>query len=324
MDVFANDTSQRHEEKVEFTDIFVPNGFENTRHVYFGQSNLLRSAYLSAAKFEDSHNTSSPRRIDLINLTDSSAKSTITGELNKLGWHISEHVSPFEDVQANNTVLVLDDLYSPLLPTIHEDQWESLKLLISKGTRILWVTEGSQLDVSNPSKAMIHGLARTIRAEDPSVSLTTLDVESTSGSNTLAAIDSILKSLGRPAPKKHIENEFVERDGVLHVSRVQPDHLINHAEKDDVHGADLAVGSLHDAKNCVRLRCDRLGTIDSLCYTEVADTELPVDDNCVEVELAAAGLNFKVRLPSPNLNTRLYYYRMWPLPWELSPKISIF
>lgn len=291
---YANHVSQRHNEKVDFIDIFAPNGFDNTRHIYFEQSNLLRSAYLSAAKFEDSCNTSSPRCVDLIHLTDPSTKITIREELKQLGWQISEHFSPFDKVQANSTVLVLDDLYSPLLPSIREDQWESLKILISKGSRVLWVTEGSQLDVSNPNKAMIHGLARTIRAEDPSVSLTTLDVESTSGSETLAAIDSILKSLGRPPPKKYIENEFVEREGVLHISRVQPDHLINHAEKEDVHGADVITRSLHDAKNCVRLRCDRLGTIDSLCYTEVAATELPVDDNCVEVELAAAGLNFKV------------------------------
>lgn len=297
MSFCANDHSQRHNESVEFIDIFAPSGFDNTRHVHFEQSNILRSAYLSRTKTEDSDNTSCLRRIDLVNLTDPSAKTTLREELTQLGWQISEHFSPFENVQAKSTVLVLDDLYSPLLPSIREDQWESLKILISKGTRILWVTEGSQLDVSNPSKAMIHGLARTIRAEDPSVSLTTLDVESTSGSGTLAAINSMLKSLARPAPQKYIDNEFVERDGILHVSRVKPDHLINHAEKEDVHGADAILGSLHNAKNCVRLRCDRLGTIDSLCFTEVAATELPIDDNSVEVELAAAGLNFKVRLP---------------------------
>ena len=43
----------------------------------------------------------------------------------------------------------------------------------------------------------------------------------------------------------------------------------------------------------VRVRCERFGTIDLVCYTEIAAKELPVKDNCVEVELAAAGLNFK-------------------------------
>lgn len=254
----------------------------------------MESAYLSVATFEDP-DTTFPRHISLVNLAESSATAKIRKELEQLGWQISEHCSPFEHVQAESTVLVLNDLFSPTLPSIQEDQWESLKKLVSIGSRILWVTEGSQLDVSDPNKAMIHGLARTIRAEDPSVSLTTLDVQITSGSETLAAINSILKSLGRPAPKRHIENEFVERDGVLHVSRIQPDHLINYAEREDLYGADVIVKSLRQAENCVRLRCDRLGAIDSLCYTEVAATELPVDDNSVEVELAAAGLNFKVK-----------------------------
>lgn len=260
----------------------------------------------------------------MINLTNSSSTTKIREELKQLGWQISEHFSPFKEVQAKNIVLVLDDLYSPVLPTIREDQWESLKILVGIGSRILWVTEGSQLDVSTPDKAMIHGLARTIRAEDPSVSLTTLDVQNSSSSETLAAIDCMLKSLGLPVPKRHIENEFVERDGVLHVSRVQPDHLINHAEKEDVHGADVRVRSLHDVENCVRLRCDRLGAIDSLCYTEIAATELPVDDDCVEVELAAAGLNFKVQLPCPLPYARLYHYRMLQSQWVLYPKINTF
>lgn len=82
-------------------------------------------------------------------------------------------------------------------------------------------------------------------------------------------------------------------DGIIMISRVLPDYSVNQAQKEDVNGADMVTRSLHDASNLVRLRCERLGTVDSLCYAEVAANELPLKDNCVEVELAAAGLNFK-------------------------------
>lgn len=43
----------------------------------------------------------------------------------------------------------------------------------------------------------------------------------------------------------------------------------------------------------IRLQCERVGTTDSLIYSEVAPHELPLDDNKVEVEVYAAGLNYK-------------------------------
>lgn len=43
----------------------------------------------------------------------------------------------------------------------------------------------------------------------------------------------------------------------------------------------------------IQMQCERLGTIDSLYYTEVDSQELPLPDGCVEVEIAAASLNFK-------------------------------
>ena len=97
--------------------------------------------------------TFSLRHISLVNLTKSSATTKIRKELEQLGWQVSEHFSPFEKVETKSTVLVLDDLFSPVLPSISEDQWESLKTLISIGSRILWVTEGSQMDVSDPTQA---------------------------------------------------------------------------------------------------------------------------------------------------------------------------
>ena len=262
------------------------------------RSDTLKSAYLSVAKAHDSGPSSPADQIDLVHLAaPSEVSSGIKSALQSLGWEVSEHFAPYKQIQSNNTMLIIDELCSPILPSITEDQWEALKNILGLGSRVLWVTAGSQLDVSSPNHAMIHGLARTIRAEDPSVSLTTLDVEISSRAETITAIDSILKSLKSPAPKTHIENEFAERHGILHISRIQPDHLINQAEKEDTHGADLVTKSLHESKTCIRLRCERLGTVDSLCYGEIAAGELPLRDNCVEVEIVTAGLNFKVCSP---------------------------
>ena len=260
----------------------------------FEDSGDIRSAYLSATTSRKSK--ISPAPINLVHFNkESVVGAKIKSELESYGWSFYEVEIPFDDINHDYPTLILDDLSSPLLPTIQEEQWEGLKQLTTLGSRILWVTEGSQIDIRFPGKAMIHGLSRTIRAEDPSVSLTTLDVENASGPNTALAIIEILKHLQEPRANTHLDDEYVERNGVILVSRIQPDHLINQAEKEDSTKRDLQIASFHESKTTIRLGCERLGTIDSLCYVEVDSEELPLGEGCVEVELKAAGLNFKVR-----------------------------
>lgn len=220
-------------------------------------------------------------------------KTQIKAGLESFGWEVVEHKLPIDNLRFKGPILVLDDLSSSVLPSMREDQWEALRTLTSMGNRILWVTEGSQLEVTMPENAMIHGLARTIRAEDPSISITTLDVEHGSGKTTIPTINTILKFLEKPTPKTHIDHEFVERRGILHISRILPDHLVNKVVKEERHGAELVTRSLRDANTTIRLICERLGTLDSLCYAEIGSEELPLGDNRVEVEIATSGLNFK-------------------------------
>ncbi|RYP67662.1 hypothetical protein DL771_007129 [Monosporascus sp. 5C6A] len=256
------------------------------------------SAHLLIASSEDS---APAQRIELVHFSDpTDVTNEVASELTKLGWQITEAgkqlIGGEAKQEGHKTILVLSDLSAPVLPTMTDYQWKLLKTTLASDNQVLWVTTGSQLDVTSPDRAMIHGLGRTVRNEDPSISITTLDVESAKGSKTLAAIDDVLKHLGKASTKNQttgIENEFVERGGVIHVSRVQPDNAINVVEKAATHGAELVEGELHDFQATVRLQCERVGTIDSLQYTEVSVTELPVPDGSVEVELFAAGLNFK-------------------------------
>lgn len=278
----------------KFAMIMESNGFRRTLRIPSDQSGTLRAAYLASPKPQTPNVFGPARHIDLVHLSSPTDTSTqVQSQLESIGWQISSRTAPFTPTNEKNTILVVDELSSSLFPTIGEEQWLNLRELFNAGSRILWVTVGSQLNVTNPNAAMVHGLGRTVRAEDPSISFTTLDVESSLGTNTITAIDTILKTLERPATKTHIENEYVERGGVIHVSRVQPDHLINNAEKEDASGAELINTPLHESKTTIRLQCERLGTLDSLSFCEVSPKELPLPDGCVEVELAAAGLNFK-------------------------------
>jgi acyl transferase domain-containing protein len=224
-----------------------------------------------------------------------SLSTTIVAALNQLGHDVS--VSDGGRPSHRETILVLDELTEPLLTRIDAKQWDALQTLLSSRAKIVWVTSGSQMEVTNPQGALIHGLLRTVRSEDPELSLTTLDVGDPASPHTVTAISALLRHLASSGVKSPIETEYVERNGEIYISRVSPDEKINTFKSNESTNGLLQDGSLRDQKTLVRLRAERIGTLDGLVFGEIASEELPMEPNHVEVDIYAAGLNFKVRSP---------------------------
>jgi hypothetical protein len=267
--------------------------FTNVRKVALPGSPSL-AYFADAALPEGGDHHDRDAAISVVRLLESNKTvSAVTECLRGLGWNISEHVYPFQNLKSKSNVLVLDELSVPVLATADQTQWEAIQHLIRTECNMLWVTEGSQMVVTDPTKAIAHGFFRTIRAEEPLLNLMTLDVESATGPATIGAIEIALNKLTNPLPVKDIESEFVERNGVFYVSRVLADERLNVVKFEDSQGVVPRVGDLHENKNCVRLICERLGNIDSLHFVEVAPEPLQLKKNNVEVELYAASLNFK-------------------------------
>lgn len=265
----------------------------NIRHLQFAVSQCFESLTLSI--LVDDTFRESDKVVSVIHFSPLlPAALDVIERLTNFGWSVSCYpaYSALAESKAAR-IVVLDELSTALFPNMQDEGWKALRDLTLLGKRILWVTKGSQMKVTDPDRAMVFGLGRTVRAEDPSVSITCLDVENESGPQTSAAIDGLLKSLDGQSPKTRIENEYVERNGIIYISRIQPDHIVNTAEKGNVSEESFMERSLHDCETLIRVRCERLGHVDSLIYAEVATEELPIGDNCIEVEIATAGLNFK-------------------------------
>ncbi|KAL4867992.1 hypothetical protein BDV12DRAFT_209443 [Aspergillus spectabilis] len=251
-------------------------------------------AYLCSVS--DENKTPSRGRIDVARLSHTCDPLLTQARLGLelLGWTVVEHVFPFSDLPPGSPIVILDELSQPVLATVSSGQWDAIKeLTCNKRCPLLWVTVGSQFQVEQPDNALVHGFFRTIRAEDPSLCLATLDVEKAAGPATTDAIDRVLRRVQLPAPTTQIENEYVERDGMIYISRIVVDEGVNKVRTERLTGAHLQEQSLHDLSTTARLQAERLGTLESLHYGEIFATELPVRDGCLEVEIYAAGLNFK-------------------------------
>lgn len=254
--------------------------------------------------------------------------STIANDLVSFGWCVEHHNLPFLNLQPGCTTLVLEDPSSELLSNMTEDNWEGINHLFSQEHKVLWVTVGSQMEVTNPNGALVQGLLRTVRAESPTLDLVSLDVESIAGSSALAPINRILQKLTYSSKGvQQAEAEYVERRGVLYISRVLPDSTLNRAEKDRTYGAETIMKPLHEMDTCVRLISKQPGSLDALGYVEICSEEIPLAEGFAEVDIHAASLNFKVG----NSITPLCFNhsvandrcRMWPLQWASCRPMSI-
>ncbi|RFU78094.1 polyketide synthase [Trichoderma arundinaceum] len=274
--------------ETEETNSFAANGFEKAATV--SVDNGKRLHFVRAIQQEEQ----TKRHVSVIHLIPESRLSTgLKSTLRSEGWEVTEHSAPFADLEKDSILLILDDLVAPVLPTIEEAQWNSIKQLVLQGYRTLWVTEGSQMNVTKPNNALAHGLFRTIRAEDRGVSVTTLDVEYGESPSAFASINRVLNQVLKLNPQAPVEPEFVERGGIIYVNRVVPDEPVNQFKKAGQLGGEPVTKTLRDIRPVAMLRAERLGTLDALRYSEMSSEPVQVEPGMIEVELHASGLNFK-------------------------------
>ncbi|GFF95380.1 hypothetical protein CNMCM8927_008449 [Aspergillus lentulus] len=222
---------------------------------------------------------------------------TVQDTLKQKGWAVSEHSLPFEEVPLESTVLITDEMDHPILSALADEQFTALRGLLEKQCRVVWVTKGSQMQVTHPEQGLMFGVARSLRAEYPSNLLLCLDIESTTSPGSLEAIDTALRHITSVTSLQETDSEFVERNGMYHVSRVVADAVLNQVQKESEEGEGgggppVREDIIHNHNSLIRLVSERPGTLDTLIYREVPDLPKLADDE-VEVEVHAAGMNFK-------------------------------
>ncbi|RYP64884.1 hypothetical protein DL771_008561 [Monosporascus sp. 5C6A] len=88
-------------------------------------------------------------------------------------------------------------------------------------------------------------------------------------------------------------NELLERNGVIHISRIVPDAALTCLISDDISDRKTEPADLHETDTMLRLGAERLGSVDSISWMEVSSQPSPLQNGFVQVEVYAAGLNYK-------------------------------
>ncbi|KAL4910888.1 hypothetical protein BDW74DRAFT_172348 [Aspergillus multicolor] len=161
-------------------------------------------------------------------------------------------------------------------------------LLTRQGNgNIVWLTRGGLMDVSSPEQALILGLCRSARSENPNLRLVVF------GITPSFRICPCAKLTCRLLDQSIAENEVVERDGRLYIARVVAADDLNCKVLNGV-GSELTIQPLYQKDRPLNLRIGRPGFLDTLVFSD--DLELstkPLQPDELEIEVKASALNFR-------------------------------
>lgn len=165
-----------------------------------------------------------------------------------------------------------------------ETEFERIKQLILGTTKTLWVSGHGQ-----PSSAIVAGLARTVRNEEPGLAFHTLqfDLESPQDLSTTAEL------ISRAFVDGGGDNEFMIDNGVIHVSRVLEDDVTNDKLHvlDPLHSKTLGTAVIGESTQPLKLSIQNAGMLSSLCFEkDLVATSTSLGEEELEIVVKASSV----------------------------------
>jgi len=240
-----------------------------------------------------------PRPQTLIVITDDCAQqsqlaSEVESRLQSLGALTCETIS-FRDLRSRDLkdtfCVVLPEMDSPLLYSIPEEEFASLKLMVKSASGILWLTGGRE---HRPEVGLVTGLGRTFRSENPEINFVELAIEQTSSIPEVAhhIPKVLLKSLASQV--EQTESEYMEKDGMLYISRVVEANYLNDRLHSRLSAQKPTIQKLQEEpQRALKLIIRTPGLLDTLQFDDDEGVEQQLAADGVEIEVKAIGVNFK-------------------------------
>jgi acyl transferase domain-containing protein/NADPH:quinone reductase-like Zn-dependent oxidoreductase/SAM-dependent methyltransferase/NAD(P)-dependent dehydrogenase (short-subunit alcohol dehydrogenase family) len=192
---------------------------------------------------------------------------------------------------AESICIFLPALHGTLLDKLDQIGLERLRTIFANVEVLIWVSfQGNDIE-HDPREAMAQGLARTIQSERFEYRFITLILEQhTEYSSATQHILSITNS--ETLRSSFGESEYCELKGLLCISRVVEDKDLAQQVFPDPGTLSRIFVPWKDAENA-HLSITNVGLLDKLHYVETLPEVAPLAPDEIEIEVKAAGLNFR-------------------------------
>ncbi|KAL8645570.1 MAG: hypothetical protein Q9226_007241, partial [Calogaya cf. arnoldii] len=145
-------------------------------------------------------------------LRDMGSSASITTLEQTLKWDLS-----------NTACIVMTEANQPLLMDIDTASFDIVKHVILNSAGCTWLTRGAVINSAVPASNLMTGFARTIRAENSGLALSTLDLDPATDLSSRLVAESIAKICVAGHHDKHLERpdwEYAIRGGRLMIPRL--------------------------------------------------------------------------------------------------------
>ncbi|KAL8670019.1 MAG: hypothetical protein Q9168_005420 [Polycauliona sp. 1 TL-2023] len=192
----------------------------------------------------------------------------------------------------------LAEIDSSLLETCTTTQWRALQQMLCSTSRVLWVTRGGTMDLDAADAALITGLARTARSDNPALRLITYDMDPkhASAEETVDLLKAVLETTFGNATdsKSNVEDmEFAERSGEIYVPRIVEDLSLQCHLRLQSGEPQVGLQRLFQPGRSLRLEVATPGLLDSLRFVDDTSAIAALAPNDLRMQPRAYGVNFR-------------------------------
>ncbi|KIX00018.1 uncharacterized protein Z518_10945 [Rhinocladiella mackenziei CBS 650.93] len=187
-------------------------------------------------------------------------------------------------LQTGGSVIVLAEVELALLPTLNDEDFSFMQSLILKSSDVLWVSSHDQ-----PTASMASGLARSVRNECANIRFRILQAMPKS----LEVPDHLASHIVKLTTYPGTDSEFVEKEGILNVSRAVQDGAFNEELSAYLHGGKVELMPLGKCHGPQKIHVGAPGMLDSLQFEADDLAWAHLQPGYVEIEVKATGINFR-------------------------------
>lgn len=227
--------------------------------------------------------------------------SALQSTFEKAGLDIcsAEWASFTEADVADRYTLCLAEWEHPILANLTDENWDTLRKVIYASSGTLWITGGAAIECTHPMQSLMVGLSRAIRNEDAGTILATLDV---APPESLVDDESLSKAAGsvlRVAMEhsrvelSRQDHEFAIRGDTIYVPRVERVQAIDSSLRTYEAKGEPEPVSFTDCGRPLKLTIQTPGLLDTFRWVEDELYYEDLQDDWIEIEVKAVGLNFK-------------------------------
>ena len=193
--------------------------------------------------------------------------------------------------------IMLDESTGSILSHVTADEFILVQSLVLQAKGIIWAVQGAYQDSESPAGNMAIGLARSIR-EETQMKFATLDLDQkrgTSAPNPSKVIADVFASVfsDSDSAQENLNMEFMERDGRLHIPGVVRDEDMNKFVHQQLRATEPELQPFSQKERSLKMTIGNPGLLDTIHFIDDYTLTGDLPDHYVEIEVKAAGLNFK-------------------------------